>query len=587
MTRSTQVSSTGIAVPITADENSESAMLNGTRIVPWQFPRNRKPVLPRPVAGFRCAAAAANRLQMREPPKPATQDAVFELLGNPATYRLPAAAKIVRHQTHAAIVFLGGDRALKIKRAVRYPFLDFSSLDKRKAACEAELAINRKFAPQLYRRIVPITRESNGTLALDGSGEPVEWAVEMVRFDEERTLDRLAQRGELDERLLAKLAITVAAMHEHAEPVQPTPWIIALQQFIANNTSIFRRHPELFGETAVVQLERQSLAAFQQLRPLLIERGQQGLIRRGHGDLHLGNIAVLDGEPVAFDALEFDPLIASGDLLYDLAFLLMDLLEFERQAAANQILNGYYAAARRDADCDGIAALPFFMSLRAAIRAMTTASRLDVTKNTTARSARRYFDLALTLLATAKPTVVGIGGLSGTGKTALARSLAPTLAPAPGALVFRSDLERKAFYGAGEHERLPAAAYHAEVSEQVYRIIVDKAARVARAGHSVIVDAVFARAEERQALETAAAAAGVEFHGLFLVADLATRLQRVSARTGDASDADAEVARKQEEFVTGPITWSRVDAAGSPAQTHANARAPIKRQAHQDDTNPD
>ena len=118
-------------------------------------------------------------------------------------------------------------RATAIKRAVRYSFLDFSSLDKRKAACEAELAINRKFAPQLYRRIVPITRESNGALALDGSGEPVEWAVEMVRFDEEKTLDRLAQRGELDERLLAKLASAVAAMHERAEPVQPTPWIMA------------------------------------------------------------------------------------------------------------------------------------------------------------------------------------------------------------------------------------------------------------------------------------------------------------------------------------------------------------------------
>jgi aminoglycoside phosphotransferase family enzyme/predicted kinase len=553
--------------------------------------RRRRPTLRR---GFRWAVAA-NRLQMQEPPKPATQDAVFELLGNPATYRLPATAKIVRHQTHAAIVFLGGARALKVKRAVRYPFLDFSSLEKRKAACEAELAINRKFAPQLYRRIVPITRESSGALALDGSGalaldgsgEPVEWAVEMVRFDEERTLDRLAQRGELDERLLAKLAIAVATMHECAEPAESTPWIAALQQFIANNTSIFRRHPELFGEAEVVDLEHQSLAAFQRLRPLLIERGQQGLIRRGHGDLHLGNIAVLDGEPVAFDALEFDPLIASGDLLYDLAFLLMDLLEFERQAAANQVLNGYYAAARRAADCDGIAALPFFMSLRAAIRAMTTASRLDVTKDTTARSARRYFDLALTLLPPAKPSVVGIGGLSGTGKTALARSLAPTLAPAPGALVFRSDLERKALYGTGEHERLPAAAYRAEVSEQVYRIIIDKAARVARADHSVIVDAVFARAQERAALETAVAAAGVEFHGVFLVADLATRVQRVSARTGDASDADAEVARKQEEFVTGPITWSRVDAAGSPAQTHANARAAIKRQAHQGDTKPD
>jgi uncharacterized protein len=514
---------------------------------------------------------------MQEPPSTATQDAVFELLGNPAAYSLPAAAKIARHQTHAAIVFLAGDRALKVKRAVCYPFLDFSSLDKRKAACEAELAINRKFAPRLYRRLVPITREGNGALALDGVGEPAEWAVEMVRFDEDRTLDRLAGRGELDERLLAKLAVAVAAMHERAEPVEPAPWITALEQFIGNNTSILRRHPELFDKTAVVNLERQSLAALQRLRPLLIERGMQGLIRRGHGDLHLGNIAVLDGEPVAFDALEFDPVIASGDLLYDLAFLLMDLLEFDLQAAANQVLNGYYAAARRDADCDGIAALPFFMSLRAAIRAMTTASRLDVTKDAIARSARRYFDLASKLLAPAKPRLLGIGGLSGTGKTVLARSLAPSLAPPPGALVFRSDVERKVLYGVGEHERLSPSAYRAEVSERIYRIIIDKAARVARAGHSAIVDAVFAQAEERAALETAAAAAGVEFRGLFLVADLNTRLQRVGERAGDASDADAEVARKQEEFVTGPVTWSTVDAVGAPAQTLVNARAAVTR----------
>jgi aminoglycoside phosphotransferase family enzyme/predicted kinase len=448
-------------------------------------------------------------------------------------------------------------------------------MDKRKAACQAELSINRKFAPRLYRRLVPITREADDALALDGTGETVEWAVEMVRFDEDGTLDRVAKRRELEGRLLAKLAVAVAAMHERAEPVEPGPWIAALEQFIDNNTSIFRQHPELFSETAIADLEQQSCASLKRLRPFLIERGKLGLIRRGHGDLHLGNIAVVDGEPIAFDALEFDPLIASGDLLYDLAFLLIDLLEFDQAAAANQILNGYYAAARRDADCDGIAALPFFMSLRAAIRAMTTASRLDVSKDAIARSARRYFDLAIKLLAPMKPSLLGIGGLSGTGKTVLARSLAPSLLPPPGALVFRSDIERKALYGIDERERLPSIAYSAEVTQRVYRIIVEKAVRVARAGHSAIVDAVFAEAEERAAFGTAAARVGVNFQGLFLVADLPTRLQRVGGRAGDASDADVEVARKQEEYLTGSMTWSRIDAAGSSAQTLANARAAV------------
>jgi uncharacterized protein len=513
---------------------------------------------------------------MRELPSAATQEAVFELLGNPETYGPAGAAKpVTRHKTHAAIVFLAGDRALKVKRAVRYPFLDFSSLDKRKAACLAELDINHKFAPQLYHRIVPITRQGDGALALNGDGEPVEWAIEMTRFDENRTLDRLAERGELDDRLIAKLAIAVTAMHGRADPVEPAPWLASLEQFVRNNTSIFRKHLDLFRESVVADLERQSLSALDRLRPLLIERGKQGLIRRGHGDLHLGNIAVLDGESVAFDALEFDPVIASGDLLYDLAFLLMDLVAFGRDAAANQVLNGYYAAARRTADYDGIAALPFFMSLRAAIRAMATASRLGVTKEAVARSAQHYFFLALKLLAPSKPKVLGIGGLSGTGKSLLARSLAPFLAPVPGALVLRSDVERKALYGVPAHERLPLRAYRAEVSESVYRTIIGKAGRLARAGHSAIVDAVFAKPDERTAVESAAAAAGVEFRGLFLTADLATRLHRIGERAPDASDADAEVARKQEEFPASAVTWKHIDASGSPAQTLATARVAI------------
>jgi hypothetical protein len=506
-----------------------------------------------------------------------SQQAVFELLGEPATYGAAGATtEVKRHQTHAAMVFLAGDRAVKVKRAVRYPFLDFSTLDKRKAACEAELQINRKFAPQLYRRLVPITRESDGALVLDGPGEPVEWAVEMMRFDEDKTLDRLAARGELDESLTAKLALAVAAMHERAEPVEAGPWITALEQFIRNNTTIFHRYANLFPERTVEVLERQLLSALERLRPLLVERGKQGLIRRGHGDLHLGNIAILNGEPVAFDALEFDPVIASGDVLYDLAFLLMDLVEFDRSATANRVLNGYYGAARRLSDCDGIAALPFFMSLRAAIRAMTTASRLDVTNHTVAQSARHYFDLALNLLAPVKAKIIGIGGLSGTGKSLLARGLAPSLSPSPGALVFRSDVERKAFYGVTEYERLPPEAYRREISQAVYGIVIDKAARVARAGHSAIVDAVFATAEERAALETAIAGASVEFCGLFLFADLTTRLQRVGARAPDASDADAKVARKQEEFTTGAINWKHIDASGSPEETLANALAAIK-----------
>ena len=247
------------------------------------------------------------------------QAAVFKLLGDPATY---GGAAVRRCETHAAVVFLAGDRAIKVKRAVRYPFLDYSTLAKREAACRAELEVNRKFAPQLYRRIVPIVRQADGSLALDGAGEAVEWAVEMTRFDEDNTLDHLAERGELGDALTGKLAVAVAAMHARAEPVEAAPWLAAIAGFIPDNTAAFREHGELFPAQAVDELERKSQAALAKLLPLLSARGAAGLIRRGHGDLHLGNIAVLDGEPIAFDALEFDPIIAEGDVLYDLAFLL-------------------------------------------------------------------------------------------------------------------------------------------------------------------------------------------------------------------------------------------------------------------------
>jgi uncharacterized protein len=501
------------------------------------------------------------------------QDAVFALLGDPATY---GGAAVRRCETHAAVVFLAGERAIKVKRAVRYPFLDYSTLDKRKAACQAELDVNRRFAPQLYRRIVPITRQAGDLLALDGGGEAVEWAVEMKRFDENNTLDHVAERGELDDALCAKLALAVTAMHEHAEPVEAAPWLAAVSQFISDNTAAFRAHGDLFPTQAVDELERKSRAALAKLQPLLEARGAAGLIRRGHGDLHLGNIAVSDGEPVAFDALEFDPIVAEGDVLYDLAFLLMDLVERGLPIAANIVLNGYFAASRRSEDCDGIAALPFFMSLRAAIRAKVTAARRDLAKtadrDNLAQSAKRYFDLALELLAPTKAMIICAGGLSGTGKSLLARALAPHIASAAGALVFRSDVERKSFFGVAEHDRLPAEAYRPEITDRIYHMLIDKAVRVARAGYSVIVDAVFARPEERTAIEGAAAAAHAQFRGIFLIADLPTRLDRVGTRGPDASDADARVARMQDEFDIGTLTWTIVDASGSPEQTLDNAR---------------
>jgi uncharacterized protein len=510
------------------------------------------------------------------PPTADDQEEVLRLLADSATF---GGAEVRRFDTHAASVFLAGDRALKVKRAVRFPFLDYSTLAKRKEACAAEIEVNRPFAPQLYRGVVAITREGDGSLVLGGSGTPVEWAVEMRRFDETRTLDRLAEEGKIELALADRLARAVAAAHARAPVVDAGPWLAALKKYIQQNDAAFRAEPDLFPPAAVERLERSIRAALARVLPLLFARGERRLVRRGHGDLHLGNVALIDGEPVAFDAIEFDPVIASGDVLYDLAFLIMDLIERGFIAAANVVLNRYLLETRRPEDLDALAALPLFLSLRAAIRAMVTAERAErVAERDRApirRAARNYFDLACRLIEPPPPRLVAVGGLSGTGKSVVARALAPEMAPPPGAVVLRSDVERKARFGVAENDRLPPEAYAADVTTALYAELVEKARRIVAAGHSAIVDAMYARPHERAAI----AHAGAPFRGLFLTADLATRVARVTGRTADASDADAAVARAQEDYDLGDFDqpgWSCVDASGTPEETVARAKAALR-----------
>jgi predicted kinase len=315
--------------------------------------------------------------------------------------------------------------------------------------------------------------------------------------------------------------------------------------------------------------------AFERVRALLAARERAGRVARGHGDLHLGNIVLLDGVPVLFDAIEFDPKIATGDMLYDLAFLLMDLIERKLTQAANIVLNRYLNETRRTEDLDALTALPLFLSLRAAIRAKVAAARraLGAAGAGAEQSARDYFALAGKLLAPPPPILVAVGGLSGTGKSLLARALAAEILPEPGAVVLRSDVERKVLFAVAEADRLPETAYARDVTTQVYAALIDKARRVTGAGHSAIVDAMFADASERAAIVKAGA--GAAFHGLFLTADLATRLSRVGGRKGDASDADAAVARRQEQYDLGDLQWTLVDASGSPEETLRRAKAAL------------
>jgi len=504
------------------------------------------------------------------------QEDVLAFLADPAAYG-GRTEKVRRIDTHAASVFLADDRVLKIKRAVRFPFLDFSTLELRKHACEAEIEVNRRLAPKLYRGVVAVTRESDGRLAIGGDGEPVEWAVDMVRFDENQTLDHLANA--IDDDLADALGRAVAAAHDNAPIVDAEPWIEALGSYIDEHVEAFRKHQKIFPAAEIGELAEKSRAHYQRIAPLLRQRARRGLVRRIHGDLHLGNIALIDGKPVLFDAIEFSDIIASGDVLYDLAFLLMDLLERKLPQAANIVLNRYIVETHRSEDLDALAALPFFLSMRAAIRAKVTAARLEraaaAEHDKIAKSARAYFDFAQRAITPAAPQFIAVGGLSGTGKTRLARALAPHIAPTPGAVIVRSDVERKMLLGAGETEKLPAAAYAAEVTARVYGSIADKARRIVAAGHSAIVDAVFAKQAEREALAAAAKAAKVPLQGLFLTADLTTRIARVGGRANDASDAGATVAQAQEDYELGALEWPKIDASGTVAETLARVRVAL------------
>ena len=250
-----------------------------------------------------------------------TQEAVLAFLADPPTHGGEAVKRI---DTHAAIVFLAGTRAFKVKRAVRFPFLDYSTLERRKEACEAELRINRPLAAEIYCRVLPITREGGSRLALGGAGTPIEWAVEMRRFDENATLDHLAAAGRIDTQLADALGRAVATAQElisrqaaqgQKPAVEPARWIEALAGYIEEHVAAFNEAPDLFPPAEVDALAAANRAAHSRVRALLMSRGQRGLIRRIHGDLHLGNVVLLDGRPVLFDAIEFSPIIGCGDVL--------------------------------------------------------------------------------------------------------------------------------------------------------------------------------------------------------------------------------------------------------------------------------
>jgi len=493
-------------------------------------------------------------------------------LSDPQTH---GGAQVETITTHASIVFLAGDRVYKLKRAVKYSYLDFSTVELRHAACQKELVLNRRTAPQLYLDVMPISRDPSGRLAFGTGGEAVDWVVVMRRFSQDALFTCLAPAGALKPDLLRRLADRIAAFHRDAEVTPDFGGRAGVEQVIGINDENLRRcGPPEMALVEVDGLTAAARTAATRLTPLLEQRRRAGKVRRCHGDLHLGNLCRIEGEPVLFDCIEFNDSLASIDVLYDLAFLLMDLGIRRYTTEAAIVFNRYLDVTD---ESDGLAAMPLFLALRAWVRAhvMATARRSEPAPSM--KLPRRYFDFALGLLEPHPPRLLAIGGFSGTGKSTIAAILAGRIGHAPAARVLRSDIIRKRQHGAAPETRLPAQAYSEDATRRVYAALQTEAQSAIAAGFSVIIDAVSARPEERTAFAALARRLGVPFAGIWLEASPEILRQRVGARKNDASDADRAVLEKQLGYDLGSMDWHRIDASPEPATVADAALQAISR----------
>ena len=454
-------------------------------------------------------------------------------------------------ETHISWVLLTGEFAYKIKKPVELGFVDFSTLERRRAACELEVTLNRRLAADLYIGVVPIT--SDGP-RLAGTGDPIEYAVQMRQFDPNHTLDHLIETGELAPSMFAEFAGRLARFHAGlpgADPARPYGEPTALAAGARDNLRELATTP--FGETHREQLA--DLATWTAIRadklaPLMTARKAAGFVRECHGDLHLGNLVAEGERCVAFDCLEFNPELRWLDVMKEVACLVMDLLAHQRPDLAFTFLNSYLASS---GDYAGLATLRFYLVYWALVRSKVCAltgppSSARGAADPVAR-AQAYLDLAHELMTPRQPQLLLTHGLSGSGKSWLAAQLAPRLP----AVWVRSDVERKRLAAlpadARTHAELDQGLYSAAMTRQVYRRCGELARPALVDGWSVIVDAAALKSWQRAALRNIAAELDVPFQILHCQADSSVLQQRVARRetqAQDVSEAGLNVLRHQQ-----------------------------------------
>lgn len=450
-------------------------------------------------------------------------------------------------ETSCATVVLKGNRAYKIKKSVDYGFLDFTSAEKRRAALLRELRYNQRMAADIYLGVEEIGGES---------------VLVMRRFDTAGVLGEQSAAvpdwaPDLD--LMHDLGRLVARFHAGSEVCRDVEHANNIKYVIDSNSRNIAVFRDQLGAEAVDAYDAAVRAAYDGVRGSVLRRFGDGHVRHCHGDLHLGNILIENGAPVLFDCIEFNERLSQIDVLYDLAFLLMDLWVRGHASAASRVLNAWLEqAARLEDDARGLYAglelLPLYMSVRAGVRCHVNAN-YGGEAHYGMDKARAYLDAAHRFLNPAPARLTAIGGLSGSGKSTRARKIAPELGRATGAVTLRSDEIRKRLWACPEFERLPREAYTADENSRVYTQMLDLAETTLRAGQAVVLDATFREAEWRDRAERLARDCGVGFEGVWLTAAADVRRTRVEARVRDVSDATPDVAAAQGEVDPAALSW--------------------------------
>ncbi len=477
----------------------------------------------------------------------------IELLRDPTRYPHPV-ERVELLETHISWVLLAGDYAYKLKKPVELGFLDFRSPEARRFYCDEELRLNRRTAPQLYLEVVPVTG-SDADPRIDGEGRPIEYAVKMRRFPQEALLSRMAQGGTLGAEHIDALACGIAAFHSRVACVDAARPFGSAAEVLVPAQQNFDQIETLIGADAdVPELERLrgwTLQEHARLRVTFDARKAGGFVRECHGDLHLGNIALLDGGPTPFDGIEFNEALRWIDVMNEVAFLVMDLLDRRLPRLAWRFLNGYLEAT---GDYAGLALLRFYLVYRALVRAKVACIRAhqpDLDRRQSGGAGREYLEylrLAQVLAERPARALIVMHGVAGSGKTTVAQELLE----ACGAVRLRSDVERKRLQGLEAGARtgsaIGAGIYAPDLTAQTYARLATLAGAVLEVGYAAIVDATFLARAQRDAFAALARKEEVPFAIAACEAPDGVLRERVATRqrkARDASEADLGVLEHQ------------------------------------------